>query len=165
MTEVKEKLEEVYVNLWGLHHLASLFGKKYTVILLDAKTRKTWIHYLQSKDEFVNVFQVCLPKVENECIKSMKVLCADGGGEFVSTKLKDICKQKGITIKYAASHMHEENRMAEQRWRTVVTMKDSLLVDNGLPLEFWAKAIDTANYIRNCLPTKSQIGELVLEEA
>lgn len=61
--------------------------------------------------------------------------------------------------------MHEENGMAERGWRTVVTMKDSLLVDSGLPLEFWAEAMDTANYIRNRLPTKSQIGELVPEEA
>lgn len=73
MTEVEEKLEEIHVNLWGSHHPALLSEKKYVAILLNAKTRKTWIHYLQSKDEFVNIFQVWLPKVENEYTKSMKM--------------------------------------------------------------------------------------------
>lgn len=165
MTEMKEKLEEVYVNLWGPHYPASLSGKKYAAILLDAKTGKTWIHYLRSKDEFVDVFQIWLPKVENECAKSMRVLHADGGGEFVSTKLKNIYEQKRIAIKYAVLYMHEKNGMAKRGWKIVMTMKDFLLVDSGLSLEFWAEAMDIANYIQNRLPTKSQIGELVLEEA
>lgn len=165
MTKVEGKLDEVHVDLWGPHHPASLSGKTYAAILLDAKTRKTWVIYLRSKDEFIDAFQVWLPKVENECNRSMKALCADGGGEFISAKLKDICDKKGISIKYVAPYMHEENGLAERGWRTVVTMKDSLLIDSGLPLEFWAEAMDTANYLRNRLPTKSQRGEMIPEEA
>lgn len=166
MTEVKEKLEEVYVDLWGPHNPPSLSGKTWAAIMLDAKTRKTWVMYLRSKDEFVDVSQIWLPKAENQSKKSMKALCADGGGEFISTKLKEFCDKKGITIKYAAPYMHEENGLAERGWRTIVTMKDSLLVDSGLPLEFWAEAMDTANYLRNRLPTKiQQRGEIIPEEA
>ena len=80
MTKVEGKLDEVHVDLWGPHHPASLSGKTYAAILLDAKTRKTWVIYLRSKDEFVDAFQVWLPKVENECNRSMKALRADGGG-------------------------------------------------------------------------------------
>lgn len=65
MIEVSEKLEEVHVDLWGPHNLPLLSGKTYAAILLDAKTRKTWVYYLRSKDEFVDLFQVWLPKVEN----------------------------------------------------------------------------------------------------
>lgn len=43
----------------------------------------------------------------------MKVLCTDRGGKFVSIKLKDICKQKRIIIKYAAPYIHKKKRMAE----------------------------------------------------
>ena len=95
----------------------------------------------------------------------MKALYTDGRGEFISAKLKDIYNKKGISIKYTAPYMHKENRLAEQGWKTVVTMKDSLLIDSGLPLEFWAEAMDTANYLRNRLPTKSQRGEMIPEEA
>lgn len=44
-------------------------------------------------------------------------------------------------------------------------MKDSLLIDSGLLLEFWAEAIDIANYLQNQLFTKSQKGEMISEEA
>lgn len=83
----------------------------------------------------------------------------------MSAKLKDFCDKKGITIMYAAPYMPEENGVAERGWRTIVTMKDSLLINSGLPLEFWAEVMDTANYLRNHLPTKSQVGELILEES
>lgn len=108
MTEAKEKLDEVHVDLCGPH------SPPYAAILVDANTRKSWVAYLRSKDEFVDAFQVWLPVVENQCSKSMKVLRADGGGEFISAKLKDFCDKKGITIKYAAPYMHEKNGIAEQ---------------------------------------------------
>lgn len=61
--------------------------------------------------------------------------------------------------------MHEKNGRAEREWKTVVTRKDALLVDNALLLEFWAEATDTANYLRNCLPTKVQgQREMISEE-
>lgn len=43
-------------------------------------------------------------------------------------------------------------------------IKDSLLIDSRLPLEFWAEVMDTANYLRNRLSTKSQRGELIPDE-
>ncbi len=61
--------------------------------------------------------------------------------------------------------MHEENGLAERRWRIIVTMKDSLLLDSGLPLNFWAEAMDTANYLQNRLSTKSQKRKLIPNEA
>lgn len=33
-------------------------------------------------------------------------------------------------------------------------MKDLLLIDSKLSTQFWAKAIDTANYLQNRLSTK-----------
>lgn len=117
MTEAKEKLEEVHVDLWGPHKPPSLSGKTYAAIQLDAKTRKTWVVYLRSKDDFVDAFQTWLPKVENESKLFIKCFRADGGGEFISAKLKDFCEKKGITIKYAAPYMHEENGLAERGWK------------------------------------------------
>lgn len=120
--------------------------------------------YLQSKDEFIDAFVTWVPKVENECNKLVKVLWANGGDEFISAKLKDFCKKKGITFKYAALYMPEKNGIAEQRWRTIISMKDFFLINSGLPLDFWAKAMDTTNYLRNRLPTKTQISIIIPEE-
>lgn len=50
--------------------------------------------------------------------------------------------------------MHKENGIAEQCWRTLAIIKDLLLINNGLSVNFWAEKIDTANYLRNRLPTR-----------
>ncbi len=44
-------------------------------------------------------------------------------------------------------------------------MQDALLIDSELPIDFWAKAMKTANYLRNQLPTKARgHGEVIPEE-
>lgn len=125
-------------------------------------TQKTWTLYLRGKDDFIDAFQAWLPRVEAESDCSMKIVRADGGGEFISTKLRSFCKKRGIAIRYAAPYVHEENGLAERGWRTIVTMKDSMFIDNSLPNRFWAEAMETANYLRNRLPTKSKNhGEMI----
>ena len=61
--------------------------------------------------------------------------------------------------------MHKENGIAERCWRTLATMKDSLLIDSGLPVNFWVKAMDTANYFRNRLLTRCNSVTFISEEA
>lgn len=165
MTPVEEKLEEVHVDLWGPHNPASLSSSMYVAILKCEKTRKLWVLYLRLKDKFVDAFQNWLSKIEIESGQLIKTFYADRGGEFISIKLKGFCNKKSIALKYPVPYMHEENGLAERSWRTIITINDLLLWDSELPLDFWAEAIDTANYLQNRLPTKSQRGKLIPEEA
>lgn len=80
---------------------------------------------------------------------------------LISIKLKTLCQERGITIRYAAPYMHEENGIAERGWRTIATTKDSLLIHSGLPNNFWAGAMGTANYLRNRLPTECEHGGVI----
>lgn len=95
----------------------------------------------------------------------MKILRADGRGEFILHKLRTFCEKRRILIKYVAPYMHEENGLAEQGWWTIVTMKDSMLIDTGLPNRFWAEVMETANYLQNRLPNRSKYhGKTIPEE-
>ena len=58
MTPAEDKLEKVHVDLWGSHDPLSLSGSTYTLILVCEKTRKSWVVYLRSKDEFVDASQI-----------------------------------------------------------------------------------------------------------
>lgn len=166
MSAATKKLEEVHADLWGPHEPPSRSGNSYSAILLCENTRKTCTLYLCSKDEFVDAFQAWPSRVEAESNRNMKGLRVDGGGEFISNALKEFCNQRGIAIKYASPYVHEETGLAERGWKILATMKDSLLIDSGLPNNFWAEAMETANYLRNRLPTKSRNhGELIPEEA
>lgn len=94
----------------------------------------------------------------------MKTLCTDRGGKFISIKLKVFCDKKDIVLKYTISYIHKENGLTERSWCTIVIMKDLLLLYSGLPLDFWVKVMETANYLQNRLLTKSQRRKLILEE-
>lgn len=113
MTKIDKKLDEVYINLWRPYYLLALSNKAYAIILLNAKTRKTWAFYLYFKNEFMNAFQIWLPKIEKENKQWMKTFCTDERKEFISIKLKDICNKKDIIIKYITSYMYEENGLVE----------------------------------------------------
>lgn len=55
-------------------------------------------------------------------------------------------KKRCRVIKYATLYVHEKYGLAEQRWHTIVTIKDLILIDNGLPNNFRAKAMERADY-------------------
>lgn len=44
-------------------------------------------------------------------------------------------------------------------------IKDALLINNNLFLKFWAKAMETTNYLQNQLLTKSQRRKILPEKA
>lgn len=71
----------------------------------------------------------------------------DDGGKFISVKFRLFCKKQGITIRYAALYMHEENDIAKRNWHTIMMIKDFMLIDSGLLNRFWAEAIKTTNYL------------------
>ncbi len=135
MTSTKEKLEEVHADLWEPHHPASRSGNTYAAILMCEHNRKSWILYLYTKDEFVGAFKIWLPRVETEWNCKMGALRADRGGEYVSIKLRDFYKERGIQIRYATPYLYEENGLEERGWRTLVAMKDALLIDSELPID------------------------------
>lgn len=141
-------------------------GNNYVAVLLDKFTRKLWVLMLRSKDEFFDAYKLWLPRAE-ACGSRPDRLRTDGKGEFISAALQSFCQERGIKIGYAAPYMHEENGIAERYLRTLVQMKDLLLIDSGLPNQFWAEAMDTANYLRNWLPSRRTADKAVIipEEA
>ena len=56
---------------------------------------------------------------------------------------------------YTAPCVHDENGLAQRGWRTIVTMKDSMLINSSLPNGFWTEAMETANYLQNRLPDQN----------
>lgn len=77
----------------------------------------------------------------------MKVLKANGKGKFILIKLKQYCQQRGIAIKYITLYLNKQNSFAKKGWKILVIMKNSLLINIGLSSNFWAKAIEIANYL------------------
>lgn len=109
ITVTTEKLEEVHADFWGPHNPPSQWGSTYGTILMCEYTKKTWTLYLKGKNNFVNVFQAWLSRIETELSCLIKVLQVDGDREFISTKLQIFYEKYGIVIKYATVYIHKKN--------------------------------------------------------
>lgn len=62
--------------------------------------------------------------------------------------------------------MHNENRITERCWKILLTIKNLLLIDNDLSVNFWTEKIDTVNNLQNFLLTmRANKLVIVLKEA
>ena len=103
------------------------------------------------KDEFYDWFTCMVLKLERLTDEELAHLHVDGGGEYISHALLHWCKTKGISIEHSALYILEHNSVSKQTWRTLYTMKDSLLLNTDLPNVFWAEAMLTVNKLKNLL--------------
>lgn len=77
----------------------------------------------------------------------MQVLYANRKEEFIFAKLKKFYNKRKIKIKYIASYIYKKNSIIKQDWQIIVMIKDSLLIDSGLALKFYVKAMNTVYYL------------------
>ena len=74
-SESKEKgiLEIIHSDVCGPMSSSSLCGYVYYVSFIDDFSRKTWIHFLKSKDEVFSKFKEFKALIENYTEKKIKI--------------------------------------------------------------------------------------------
>ncbi len=93
--------------------------------------------------------------VENQTGMKIKTLQFDNGGEFVSKKFDDFLHECGIERQTSAPYTPQQNGVTERTNRTMMECARSMIRAQGVELEFWAEAMNTAVYIKNRCPTKA----------
>jgi transposase InsO family protein len=71
---------------------------------IDDFFRKTWILFMNTKDEVFSQFQEFRDHIENQIGKNIKVLMSDNGGEHTSNDFKYFCKKAGIKKELTISY-------------------------------------------------------------
>ena len=59
------------------------------------------------------------------------------------------CVKTGIVRQYNIPRTPEQNGVVERKNRTLIEAARTMLADSGLPLTFWAEAVNTACYVQN----------------
>ncbi|KAI3523650.1 hypothetical protein L1887_01930 [Cichorium endivia] len=139
----------MHLDLFGPVPVASLAGKKYSLSIVDEFSRFTWVVFLRNKSDAAAEI-ISLVK-QSEVLYDMKVkqLWSDHDVEFRNQTLEDFCEEKGILQNFSAVRTPEQNGVAERRNRTLIEAGRTMVVDAGLPLTFWAEAVNTACYTQN----------------
>ena len=85
----------------------------------------------------------------------IQTLRSDNGGEYTSNEFAKFCASKGIVHQFTNPYTPEQNGVSERLNRTLIESGKSMLFHAGLPLSFWAEAVNTATYLHNRSPVSS----------
>ncbi|GJS33987.1 retrotransposon protein, putative, ty1-copia subclass [Tanacetum coccineum] len=112
--------------------------------------RLTWTN----THRLFETFKVFQKEVENQLGKTIKSLCSDRGGEYMSQEFLDHLKDHGIIAHRTPPYTPQHNGVSERRNRTLLDMVRSMMSQTTLPKSFWDYALETAARILNMVPTK-----------
>lgn len=116
---------------------------------------------MSNKDLAVNNFEKFIKLVKNRF--NSHILRCNRGDEFTSKAFLNIITKNGIEPQFTAPYSPHQNGVSERKNLTLCQIARSLLFQAGLKSEFWAEAIDFANYITNHIPSKSNNDLLLME--
>lgn len=142
-------LELVHTDVCGPITPTTWDGKRYFVTFIDDYTHFTIAYLISTKDEVYECLKEYYSMVCAGFGSSVARMRCDNGGEYISRRCKEFCKEKGVVLEYTAAYTPEQNGRAERMNRTLVEKARSLIYESQLPKEMWGEAIMTALYLTN----------------
>jgi len=67
----------------------------------------------------------------------------DHGKEFENWSFIDYCNEHGVDYNFSALRTPQQSRVVERKNRTLEDMTRTMLIASGLPINFWAEALNT----------------------
>ena len=89
-TRVKEIMELIHSDVFGLVHVPSLGGSLYYVIIIDDFSRNTWLYFLKKKLQVFRKFKEFKALVEKQTREKIKMLRINNGGEFYEKEFEKL---------------------------------------------------------------------------
>ncbi|GKE09292.1 retrovirus-related pol polyprotein from transposon TNT 1-94, partial [Tanacetum coccineum] len=91
-----EVLNTFHMDLCGLMRVQTINGIKYILVIVDDYSRFTWVKFLRSKDETLEVVIKFLKQIQVDLNKTVRNIRTDNGKEFFNKDLTDYYKRVGI---------------------------------------------------------------------
>lgn len=155
-TRASQLLELVHSDVVGPLNVSSFSGARFFVTFVDDFSRKVVVYPLVRKSDVFEKFVEYKNMAENQCSTKIKILRTDNGGEYVNGKFETFLRQNGITHQKTCPYTPEQNGVAERINRTLMERVRCMIIDSGLDHRFWAEATNTASYLINRIPCRSE---------
>ncbi|KAK9077447.1 hypothetical protein SSX86_005784 [Deinandra increscens subsp. villosa] len=146
-------LDLVFCDVWGPSPEPSVDGHKYFLLCVDHFSKYMWFFPLKTKSDVFTTFQQFIKMAERQFQTKLKSVQTDWGGEF--RNLSPFFLNLGIRHRLSCPHTSEQNGIVERRHRHVVETGLTLLAQSHVPRRFWHFAFDTAVYLINRMPMRS----------
>ena len=151
----KDLLDLIHTDVCGPMNVKARGGYEYFITFTDDFSRYGYIYLLHRKSDSFEKFKEFRAEVEKQLGKSIKAICSDRGGEYLSNEFIDHLTQNGILSQLTTPGTPQQNGVAERRNRTLLDMTRSMMSYSKLPLFLWGFTLDTTKYILNYVLTKS----------
>lgn len=120
--------------------------KSNAAVPFQYKTRFVFTYFLKKQSEAV------MEAKQTGC--KLKMLRSNNGKEYINSRFEEYFAENGIMHQTTVGYCPLLNDVSERANKTLIEMAWCLLEYSGLSQSLWAKAINTATYIRNRCPTK-----------
>ena len=158
-------LELVHTDLHRPTPVPSHQGFRYWMLFKDDHTRFRCAIPLKKKSEAFSAFKTFKTLVENLFGCKIKMTRDDKGGEYMSKELEEFCNKHGIQRQYTTRNRPQQNGNAERDNRVFGERITTLLMESGLPPQFWLECLTAIIYVLNRCPTSTLKGMTPYEAA
>ncbi|GKD92529.1 retrovirus-related pol polyprotein from transposon TNT 1-94, partial [Tanacetum coccineum] len=142
-------LQMLHMDLCQLMRVESINGKKYILVIIDDYSRFTWVKFLRTKDEILEVIIKFLKQAQVSLQAMVRYLRTYNGTEFVNQTLRSYIEDVGIMHQTSVVRTPQQNGVVERRNRTLVEAARTMLIFSKSPLFLCAEVVATACYTQN----------------
>ncbi|GKA17822.1 retrovirus-related pol polyprotein from transposon TNT 1-94 [Tanacetum coccineum] len=110
---IESKLELLHMDLCGPMRITSINGKKYILVIVDDYSRFTWVYFLRTKDEALDMIIDFVNQVQRNLKAQIPTILIDNGTEFKNKKLRAFYAKLGIVHKTSISRTPQQNGVVD----------------------------------------------------
>nr|GEX04970.1 putative ribonuclease H-like domain-containing protein [Tanacetum cinerariifolium] len=144
-----EVLHTLHMDLCGLMRGQTINEKKYILVIIDDYSRFTWVKFLRSKDETLEVVIKFIQQIQVGLNKNVRYVRTDNGTEFVNHTLTEYYERIDIFHQKTIPKTPQQNGVVKRRNRTLVEAAKTMLIFSKAPMFLWAVVVATACYTQN----------------
>ena len=148
-TEYKEIGDMTYTDVWGPARTTGIHSELYYISFTDGHSEHSVIMFMKQKSEADEKMKQYREFIKTQHGKRCKAFRFDGGGEYISERLKNQFKDEGIRIQMTAPYSPSQNGVAERLNRTLLERTRAMLIEHSIPKFLWPEAISYAVYLKN----------------
>jgi len=144
----------VHTDVWGPSNVPNISGARWFLTFIDDCTRVTWVFLLKQKSEVSSRFIQFVSMIKNQFGVNIKRIRSDNAKDYFNLVLNSFCQKEGIIHESSCVNTPQQNGIAERKNGHLLDQTRALRFQNYVPKKFWGKALLTATYLINRLPSK-----------
>ena len=142
--------DKVHTDVWGPLRTPTKQGQHYFISFTDDATRYTVCFLLCTKDQALGAYKSFEAWALNlQHCNSIKVLCSDRGGEYLSSAFDMHLAAAGTARMLTPHNTPQLNGVAEHLNRTLLEQVCAFTHESSLPKTLWGEALQHAIWLKN----------------